>query len=440
MNKVFTMLTLFKLLQANAAPMAGATHRTELAAREALSGQRKGLSALLPFVGPAVIASVAYMDPGNFATNIQAGSTCGYELLWVVMLASLAAMLFQAMSAKLGIVTGSNLAELCREQFPKPVVLGMWCASEVAAMATDIAEFLGGALGFSLLFHVSILFGLVVTGVVTSAILLLDKGGFRPIEIVIALLVAAIGLSYVRELAIAPPDWHAALAGSVVPRLHGATAVTLAVGIIGATIMPHTLYLHSGLTQNRTPARNDEERRQLLAFSNQEVLVALGIAGFVNLAMVMMFASVFSKSEPGIADISVAYHALVPLLGVGAATVFLISLMASGISSSVVGTMAGQVVMQGFVNLRIPVWARRVVTMIPAFVIGLHFDVVGAMVMSQVVLSFILPLPLIALVVLSSRRAVMGNYAAGKVTVCAAALTTVVIVLLNAILIHQALA
>ena len=440
MNKVFTMLTLFKLLQANAAPMAGATHRTELAAREALSGQRKGLSALLPFVGPAVIASVAYMDPGNFATNIQAGSTCGYELLWVVVLASVAAMLFQAMSAKLGIVTGSNLAELCREQFPKPVVLGMWCASEVAAMATDIAEFLGGALGFSLLFHVSILFGLVVTGVVTSAILLLDKGGFRPIEIVIALLVAAIGLSYVRELAIAPPDWHAALAGSVVPRLHGATAVTLAVGIIGATIMPHTLYLHSGLTQNRTPARNDEERRQLLAFSNREVLVALGIAGFVNLAMVMMFASVFSKSEPGIADISVAYHALVPLLGVGAATVFLISLMASGISSSVVGTMAGQVVMQGFVNLRIPVWARRVVTMIPAFVIGLHFDVVGAMVMSQVVLSFILPLPLIALVVLSSRRAVMGNYATGKVTVCAAALTTVVIVLLNAILIHQALA
>jgi manganese transport protein len=440
MNKVFTMLTLFKLLQANVAPMAGATHRTELAAREALSGQRKGLSALLPFVGPAVIASVAYMDPGNFATNIQAGSTCGYELLWVVVLASVAAMLFQAMSAKLGIVTGSNLAELCREQFPKPVVLGMWCASEVAAMATDIAEFLGGALGFSLLFHVSILFGLVVTGVVTSAILLLDKGGFRPIEIVIALLVAAIGLSYVCELAIAPPDWHAALAGSVLPRLHGTTAVTLAVGIIGATIMPHTLYLHSGLTQNRTPARNDGERRQLLAFSNREVLVALGIAGFVNLAMVMMFASVFSKSEPGIADISVAYHALVPLLGVGAATVFLISLMASGISSSVVGTMAGQVIMQGFVNLRIPVWARRVVTMIPAFVIGLHFDVVGAMVMSQVVLSFILPLPLIALVVLSSRRAVMGNYATGKVTVCAAALTTVAIVLLNAILIHQALA
>jgi manganese transport protein len=220
MNKVATMLTLFKLLQANATPMAGATQRTELAAREALRGQRKGLGAFLPFVGPAVIASVAYMDPGNFATNIQAGSTCSYELLWVVMLASVAAMLFQAMSAKLGIVTGSNLAELCREQFPKPVVLGMWCASEVAAMATDIAEFLGGALGFSLVFHVSILFGLVVTGVVTSAILLLDKGGFRPIEIVIALLVAAIGLSYVCELAIAPPDWHAALAGSVLPRLH----------------------------------------------------------------------------------------------------------------------------------------------------------------------------------------------------------------------------
>jgi manganese transport protein len=352
----------------------------------------------------------------------------------------MAAMLFQAMSAKLGIVTGSNLAELCREQFPTPVAIGMWCASEVAAMATDIAEFLGGALGVSLLFHVSILSGLVVTGVVTSAILLLDKGGFRPIEIVIALLVAAIGLSFVCELAIAPPDWHAALTGSVLPSLHGTTAVTLAVGIIGATIMPHTLYLHSSLTQNRTPARNDDERRRLLALSNREVLVALGIAGFVNLAMVMMFASVFSRSEPGISDISVAYHALVPLLGVGAATVFLISLMASGISSSVVGTMAGQVVMQGFVNVRIPVWVRRVVTMIPAFVIGLHFNVVDAMIMSQVALSFILPLPLIALVVLSSRRAVMGNYAAGKMTVGAAAFTTVVIVLLNASLIHQALA
>jgi manganese transport protein len=433
------MLTLFKLRQANAAPMPGATHRTEVAAREALSGQRKGLSAFLPFVGPAMIASVAYMDPGNFATNIQAGSTCGYELLWVVMLASMAAMLFQAMSAKLGIVTGSNLAELCREQFPTPVAIGMWCASEVAAMATDIAEFLGGALGVSLLFHVSILFGLVVTGVVTSAILLLDKGGFRPIEILIALLVAAIGLSFVCELAIAPPDWHAALTGSVLPTCMAQLPSRWPSGLL-ARPSCRTHSICTRVSRKTARRRNDDERRRLLALSNREVLVALGIAGFVNLAMVMMFASVFSKSEPGISDISVAYHALVPLLGVGAATVFLISLIASGISSSVVGTMAGQVVIQGFVNVRISVWVRRVVTMIPAFVIGLHFNVVDAMIMSQVALSFILPLPLIALVVLSSRRAVMGNYAAGKMTVGAAAFTTVVIVLLNASLIHQALA
>ncbi|PLZ01705.1 divalent metal cation transporter [Burkholderia sp. WAC0059] len=434
------MPPILKLIQANAAPMSGATERTERAAREAMNGRRTGLRAFLPFVGPAVIASVGYMDPGNFATNIQAGSTTGYELLWVVALASLVAMLFQAMSAKLGIVTGRNLAELCRDQFPRPVVLGMWGASEAAAMATDIAEFLGGALGVSLLFHVSMFAGMVVTGLVTSAILMLDRGGFRPLEIAIALLVATIGLSYVCELAVAPPDWHAALVGTVVPRLHGASSVTLAVGIIGATIMPHTLYLHSGLTQHRTPARNETERRRLLSFSNREVLVALGIAGFVNLAMVMMAASAFSKSAPGISDIGVAYHALVPLLGVGAATVFLVSLMASGMSSSAVGTMAGQVIMQGFVDFRIPVWTRRIVTMVPAFVIGLNCDTVNAMVISQVVLSFLLPLPLVALVVLSSRRAVMGRYVAGKATICMAALATAAIVALNVVLVWQALA
>lgn len=427
------------MIQANAVSMSGATQQTELAARDALTGQRKGVRAFLPFVGPAVIASVGYMDPGNFATNIQAGSSTGYQLLWVVVVANIVAMLFQAMSAKLGIVTGRNLAELCREQFPKPLVIAMWYGAELAAMATDIAEFLGGALGVSLLFHVSLLCGMAVTGVVTMAILLFDRGGFRPLELIIATLVAVIGLSYVCELFIAPPDWHAALIGSILPRLHGNTDITLAVGIIGATIMPHTLFLHSGLTQNRTPARNDDERRRLLWFSNREVLVALGIAGFVNLAMVMMSASVLPRSASGISDISVAYHALVPLLGVGAATVFLISLMASGMSSSVVGTMAGQVIMQGFVKFEIPVWTRRIFTMAPAFVIGLHFNAVNAMVISQVALSFFLPIPLVALVVLSSRRSVMGKFAAGKGTIFVASLATVLIVLLNVDLLKQAL-
>jgi len=417
----------------------GTTLQTELAAREVLDGRRKGVRAILPFVGPAIIASVGYMDPGNFATNIQAGSTYGYELLWVVLAASLVSMLFQAMSAKLGIVTGRNLAELCREQLPQPIVICMWVASEIAAMATDIAEFLGGALGVSLLFHVSLLCGLAVTGVVTLAILQLDKRGSRPLELVIAALVGIIGFCYLCELVVAPPDWRAALFHTVVPELPDRSSLTLAVAIVGATIMPHTLYLHSGLTQNRTAVRNNGERRELLRFSNREVVIALGFAGLVNLAMVMMSSTVFGKSTPGITDLGVAYHAMIPMLGIGAAGVFLVALLASGISSSVVGTMAGQVIMQGFVGFSIPVWARRVITMIPAFVVALSFNTMTAMILSQLVLSFVLPLPMVALVVLSSRKSVMGNFVTGRITAYAAIAATLLIVLLNIVLIRQML-
>jgi manganese transport protein len=423
---------------ADVAALPGATLRTERAVRAALAGRRTGVRAFLPFAGPAVVASVGYMDPGNFATNLQAGSSYGYTLLWVVVIANLAAMLFQALSAKLGIVTGRNLAEVCRDEFSRPVVVGMWIASEIAAMATDVAEFLGGALGISLLFNVSLLCGLGVTGVVTFAILQLDKGGFRPLELAIAALVGVIGLSYLCELVLAPPDWGAALLHSVVPQLPDAKALILAVGIIGATIMPHTLYLHSGLTQGRTPARNDVERRGLLRFSNREVVMALGLAGMVNLAMVMMSASVF-RTTPGITDIGVAYHTLVPALGAGAATIFLLALIASGISSSVVGTMAGQVIMQGFVRLSIPIWVRRLVTMVPAFVVAHYFDTTTAMVLSQVVLSFVLPLPLIALVVVSSRRRVMGNFVTTRKTAVVAIAATILIVLLNGVLIRSML-
>jgi manganese transport protein len=428
-------------VNASAIPLGltGATLETELAARDALDGRRKGVRAFLPFAGPAIIASVSYMDPGNFATNIQAGSTYGYELLWVVLAASLVAMLFQAMSAKLGIVTRRNLAELCREQLPRPVVIGMWIASEIAAMATDIAEFIGGALGVSLLLHVSLLCGLTVTGVVTFAILQLDRRGFRPLELLIAALVGIIGLSYLCELVVAPPDWGAALFHTVVPELHGRSAVVLAVGIVGATIMPHTLYLHSGLTQNRTAARNDRERRSLLRFSNREVVAALGFAGLVNLAMVMMSSSAFGKSTSGIADLGVAYHALIPAVGAAAAGVFLVGLMASGISSSVVGTMAGQVIMQGFVGFSIPVWARRLITMVPAFIVALSFNTMTAMILSQLVLSFVLPLPMVALVILSSRKSVMGDFVTRKGTALAAIAATVLIVLLNMVLIGQML-
>jgi manganese transport protein len=379
------------------------------------------------------------MDPGNFATNIQAGSTYGYQLLWVVLIANLLAMLFQSMSAKLGIVTGRNLAQLCRQEFPRPVVIVMWIASEIAAIATDLAEFLGGALGISLLLHVSLVWGMGGVALLTLAILALDKHGFRPIELVIAALVAVIGLSYLWELMIAPPNWRAALFHSVVPQLHDAQALTLAVGIIGATIMPHTLYLHSGLTQNRTPMRTERERRRLLRLSNREVVVALGFAGLVNLAMVMMSASAFSKSAPGLSDITAAYRTLVPALGIGAAGVFLVSLTASGIASSVVGTMAGQVIMQGFIGFSVPLWLRRLITIAPACVVALCCNTITAMILSQVVLSFVLPLPMIALVVLSTRKSIMGEFVQRKMAARVAVAATIAIVLLNVLLIGNLL-
>jgi manganese transport protein len=267
------------------------TERTVSAGREVLTGQRSGMRGYLAFVGPAVIVSIAYIDPGNFATNIQAGAKYGYGLLWVVLLANLIAMLFQALSAKLGVVTGRNLAEMCREQFPQPVVWAMWVISEVAAMATDLAEFLGGAIGLSLLFQMPLLAGMVVTAVVTYGILTFESSGFRPIELVIGSLVGIIGLCYLIEMFIAPVDWSAAALHTVLPQLADGDALLLAVGIIGATVMPHAIYLHSSLTQARTPVYDDDERRKVLRFSNQEVIIALVVAGLVNMAMVMMASS-----------------------------------------------------------------------------------------------------------------------------------------------------
>ena len=379
-----------------------------------LDGRRRGLRAILPFAGPAVVASVAYIDPGNFATNIQAGARYGYSLLWVVLLANGVAMLFQSLSARLGIVTNRNLAELCRAHFPPAVVLAMWAVSEVAAMATDLAEFLGGAIGLSLLLRLPLLAGMAITAVLTYAILLLDRRGFRPLELVIGGLVAVIAACYVLELAVAPPDWWAATKGMVIPHLADRNALLLAVGIVGATVMPHAIYLHSGLTQDRAPARSMRERRRLVRYSNREVVAALTAAGIVNVAMVVMAARAFHVGHSEIAEIGEAYHTLGPLLGGAAATVFLVSLMASGISSSVVGTMAGQVIMQGFTGRAIPVWLRRAITMLPAFVVvAAGFDATRSLILSQVVLSLVLPVPMVALLLLTRRRDVMGAMATG---------------------------
>ena len=420
---------------------ASLTDRTTAAVREALAGRRRGLRALLPFAGPAFICSVAYMDPGNFATNIQAGAKYNYTLLWVVLFANLVAMLFQGLSAKLGIVTNRNLAELARKHFPQPVVWVMWIISEVAAMATDLAEFLGGAIGLSLLFGMPLLWGMVVTAIVTFGILAFQRQGYRPIELIIGGLIGLIGLSYLIELFIAPPDWGAAVLGTVLPRLADGGALTLAVGMVGATVMPHAIYLHSSLTQDRAPARNEQERRALLRYSNVEVVVALTIAGLVNMAMVMMAAAAFHGGHEDVAEIETAYHTLVPLFGGGAAAVFMMSLIASGLSSSAVGTMAGQVIMQGFVGFRIPLWARRLITMAPSFaVVAWGVNATQALILSQVVLSLALPVPMVALVLLMRRRAVMGAYMNGRWTGVAAVVATVIVLTLNLLLVLQTLA
>ena len=409
--------------------------RTQAGISDVLAGRKTGIRAMVLFAGPAVIASIAYMDPGNYATNIQAGAGYGFALLWVVLMANLIAMLFQALSARLGIVTGQNLAELCRDHFPKPLVWVMWVVSEVAAMATDLAEFLGGAIGLALLFNMPLMSGMVVTALVTYGILLIEGKGFRPMEIIIGALVGVIGLCYLVEVFIAPIAWGEAARGLVLPQMPDAAALTISVGIIGATVMPHAIYLHSGLTQRRAVVRNEGERRKLLRFSNIEVVVALAVAGMVNIAMVMMAASAFHQGHPEVAEIETAYHSLTPLLGGAAAAAFLISLIASGISSSVVGTMAGQMIMQGFVNFRIPVWARRLVTMAPAFiVVAMGVNPTKALVMSQVILSIALPVPMIALVIFTSRRDIMGVYANGPLVRGLAIGGATIVLSLNAVL------
>lgn len=405
---------------------------TVFAAQQALDGRRRGLRAVLPFAGPAFIVSVAYIDPGNFATNIQAGSFYGYRLLWVLVFANLSAMLFQSLSAKLGIATGRNLAEMSRDHFPQPVALGMWLVSEVAAMATDLAELLGAALALNLMFHLPLFIGAMLTAIATYGILSLGRHGFRPIEALIGTLVGVMAVSYILETFFARPDWGLVLQGATVPWLGSSGAELLAVGLIGATVMPHVIYVHSGLTQDRVVARSAKDRRKILRYSNIDVGVALGLAGLINLAMMYMAAATFHPHHPTVASISTASLTLAPLLGGAAAAIFLISLLASGVSSSAVGTLAGQVIMQGFLDFAVPLWVRRVVTMAPSLVvIALGVDVTHALVISQVVLSLVLPVPLIALLIFTRRRSVMGDLVNHPATTAIAGLSMAAIVLLN---------
>ncbi len=415
--------------------------RTVSAAVEVLEGRsaRRGIARMFPFLGPAFVASVAYIDPGNFATNIQGGAQFGYMLLWVVVASNLTAMLVQTLSAKLGIATGRNLAEICRDQFPRPVVWGMWVVSEVVAMATDLAEFLGAALGFYLLLGIPLLLAALLTGIVTLVILALERQGFRPVEAVITGLVGVIALSYVIETVLDRPNWVAVGLSAITPRFAGTESVLLATGILGATVMPHVVFLHSALTQHRIEPRDAVQARRLFRFTIPDVVIAMGLAGAVNAAMLIMAASTFyAKGLTHIASIEEAHRTLGPLLGPASGVVFAISLLASGLSSSTVGTMAGQVIMQGYLHRQIPLWLRRLVTMVPAIVvIGAGLDPTRTLVISQVILSFGLPFALVPLVLFTSRRDLMGTLVNARSTTALAAAVTAVIIALNLFLLYR---
>ncbi len=397
------------------------------------SSQKNWLARIVPFMGPAFIASVAYIDPGNFATNIQGGAQFGYTLLWVIVASNLMAMLIQALSAKLGIATGTNLAEHCRNEFPRPVVLLMWVLMELVVMATDLAEFLGAALGFQLLFGMPLWIAGLLTAVVTFLILGLDRYGFRALEIVIGLLIGVVAVSYVVETILDRPDWNLVLFHSFVPQFAGPGSVLVATGILGATVMPHAIFLHSALTQQRIVTSDRKQMRRLYRFELIDVLVAMGLASMINMSMLIMAAATFyNTGMTEVATIEVAYRTLEPLLGPAASIFFGISLLAAGLSSSSVGTMAGQVIMQGFLHWHIAQWLRRLITMAPALiVIMLGWDPTTTLVLSQVVLSFGLPFAIIPLIMFTRRRDLMGDLVNRRSTNFLISLVAALIVALN---------
>jgi manganese transport protein len=411
------------------------------AAEGVLAGDEKRGCAgrLLPFLGPAFVASVAYVDPGNFATNIQAGARFGYMLIWVIVASNLMAMLVQTLSAKLGIATGSNLAEVCRDRLPRWMVWMMWVLAELVAMATDLAEFLGAAVGLQLLFHIPLLWGGIITAFATFVILGLEHRGFRPLEAVIAVMVGVIALCYVAETLLGRPDWGAIGRATVMPRFDGPESVVLASGILGATVMPHVIFLHSALTQGRIVTRHPDLLKRLVRFEIADIVMAMGLAGFVNAAMLIMAASTFhAQGLSGVATIEEAHRTLTPLLGPLSSAFFGVSLLAAGLSSSAVGTMAGQVIMQGILKHKVPLWIRRGVTMAPSIaVMAMGLDPTQVLIASQVVLSFGVPFALAPLVLFTSNRSLMGVLVNGKATTVAAWAVTAVIVSLNLYIIYK---
>ncbi|WON75739.1 Nramp family divalent metal transporter [Serratia sp. UGAL515B_01] len=391
----------------------------------------------LSLMGPAFIAAIGYIDPGNFATNIQSGASFGYTLLWVVVWANVMAMFIQLLSAKLGIATGKNLAEHIRDRFPRPAVWAYWVQAEIIAMATDLAEFIGAAIGFKLLLGVTLLEGAILTGIATLLILTLQNRGQKPLELVIGALLVFVAAAYIVEMVFSQPQLSGLVRGMAIPDLPNGDAVFLAAGVLGATIMPHVIYLHSSLTQ--TADKNTKSERY--ASTKLDVAIAMTIAGFVNLAMMATAAAAFHfNGYTGIDDLDQAYLTLQPLLGNAAATIFGLSLVAAGLSSTVVGTLAGQVVMQGFVSFYIPIWVRRVVTMMPSFiVIMLGMDATRILVLSQVLLSFGIALALVPLLAFTANRELMGNMVNSRTMQNMGKLIVLVVVGLNGYLLVTSL-
>jgi manganese transport protein len=398
-------------------------------------GAVRGRIALL---GPAFVAAVAYIDPGNFATNIAGGAKYGFLLVWVIVAANLMAMLVQYLSAKVGIATGMSLPELCRAHLPRPTTWGLWVQAEIIAIATDLAEFVGAAIALNLLFGVPPFAAGLITAVVAFGILALQQRGYRRFELAIAGFLAIVCLGFFYDLTQVSVDRSAFFSGFV-PGFDGTDSVMLAVGILGATVMPHVVYLHGALVQRRVPARDDEERRSLLRFQRLDVAIAMGLAGVINLTMLVVAASLFHTSgNSDIDSIEGAYDGFERLLGGGAALAFAVALLASGLSSSSVGTYAGQVVMQGFINRRIPLFFRRLVTMLPALVVlAIGVDATDALVASQVVLSFGIPFALVPMILLTRRGDVMGTFVNRRGTTIVASIVAALIILLNLFLLQQ---
>ena len=409
------------------------------AARRSLDGESRGMARLWPFLGPAFIAAVAYIDPGNFATNIAGGAKFGYLLLWVVLAANLVAMLVQSQSAKLGIATGRNLAELCRDRFSRRTSIGLWLQAEVVAMACDIAEIVGAALGLNLLFGIPLFPAGVIAGAGAFTILILQSRGFRQLEVGITVLVGVVVASFVYELFDASPDGGEVAKHLFVPGFGGTESILLATGIVGATVMPHVIYLHSALTQRRIVGRDSAERKKILRFEKIDVVIALSIAGVVNLSMMIVAAALFhGGSLAGIDTIEGAYEGFQSAVSDRAAAIFGIALLASGFASSSVGTMAGQVVMQGFIRRRIPLFVRRAVTLAPALlVLAIGFNPTDALVASQVVLSFGIPFALVPLVIIAADRSVMGELVNPRWLSCLAGALAALIIALNVFLLYQ---